>query len=687
MFPSSSSRYDIPKTSQVYDNTSCFIYSTFIGGSELEIGSGIAIDLQGASYITGETESNDFLTYSALDDTFNGSSDGFITKLNPEGTINYSTFIGGNNQDGGTDILIDESGYCFIAGTTKSEDFPILNAFDSSLGAAWEGISDGFLTKLNPDGSLNFSNYLGGTSDELDLHIAVDDSGACFITGITHSLNFPLQNAYDEILENREVFVMKFNPDGSINFSTYLGGNHHEDAYGIVADSNGGCYVTGRTFSDDFPTLNEIDDEQDGVTDAFLARFNQNGSMIFCTLIGGGSEDEANGVALDNIGNCYIMGDTDSTNFPLQNPIDHSLSGERDCFISKFGPYGDLLYSTYWGGDSHEYGTEIFVDSNNSYYITGRSSSNDFPEQFGFSREEDSESRFFVTKFNSDDTLNYSYKFGGSSSEEPCDIKIYNNGVCYIGGFTSSIDFPLKNAFDTSNVYYEAFLCEIYAPSGDEDGDGIPNYWEYQKGMNLSYALDASYDFDRDGLTNLQEYLSGTDPYDDDTDNDGINDLNDHYPNSFMRPVGWIIIISSISVVGLSISIVLIKPLHKFRQYKVRKSLEAIQLEMDDLDYDSAEKKIEETLPKISECGNKDLYSKAKTMKKSCEYNQMFLSKLNDHRKWIDERNFQSAHENLVHLLKQIHQPEYVEIVDKKIESEITDLLKMVSEKLENEEK
>lgn len=673
-----------PQSAQSFDPTSCYAYSTFLGGGDQDWVQGISIDQNGSCYVTGETSSVDFPTYSAYDSTLNGSSDGFVSKLNADGTLNYSTFLGGSSIESGSDIIVDEEGACYISGTTESSDFPILNAFDSSLGASFEGVSDGFLTKLNPDGTLNFSTYIGGSLNERNLFIAFDQDGSCYISGETESSNFPLQNQFDDTSDEDDAFIMKFNPDGTLNFSTYLGGNSHDEPTGITVDPNEGCYVTGTTHSTDFPTFNALDDTFNGITEVFVTKFSSNGSLIFSTFLGGGDSDVAGGISADAHGNCFISGYTYSPDFPVKNSYDSVYSGDRDCFITKIDQNGILVFSSYLGGKNSDYSTSLFVNDEGSSFITGRSSSLDFPTQFGYHYGENEESGIFISKFDPFGTLNYSYRFSGEYSDEPYDIVIDDYGVCYIGGLARSTDYPLKNAIDSLWETIDSFITKIYSPFSDEDFDRIPNYWEFRHGLNLSDPIDATYDYDGDGLTNVQEYLAGSNPNDEDTDDDGINDLRDKHPNSFMRPTGWILILTSICMLSITFSWIMIKPLYRLKKLSVEKKLKKIKGMVDELNYDQAIHLLDETLPHIEKIANEELRVRSNELRKSCQINEMILKRLIEQKESIKKNDFQMVYNNLIKFLREIHDSSYSDIVDKRIESDIVDLLKDVSEKLEH---
>src|SRR5208337_3331284 len=232
-------------------------YSTCLGGSNFDSGQRIAVDSSGNAYVTGQTNSSDFpTTTGAVQTSLAGTYNAFVTKLNPSGSaLVYSTYIGGNGWDGGSDIAVDSSGDAYVTGFTDSSNFPTTaGALQSSLA----GVENAFVTKLNPTGSaLVYSTYLGGSFFDSSYAIAVDSSGNAYVAGSTESGNFPTTaGAFQTSLVGyANAFVTKLNPAGSgLVYSTYLGGSYADEGLVIAVDSSGNAYVTGDTGSSDFPT-------------------------------------------------------------------------------------------------------------------------------------------------------------------------------------------------------------------------------------------------------------------------------------------------------------------------------------------------------------------------------------------------------------------------------------------------
>jgi hypothetical protein len=366
------------------------IYSTYLGGFDFDETHGIAIDIDGNAYVTGTTGSPDFPISNALQSSFGGVGDGFITKLDPTGSaLVYSTYLGGRDNDHPFAIVVDTTGSVYVTGTTQSSDFPTRN----SLQASNHGGADAFVAKLNAAGTaLIYSTYLGGSGDDrADISdndqglssLAVDETGNAYITGTTRSLDFPIRNAYQTTNHGSpDAFVAKVNSTGSaLVYSTYVGGSGEDFGFRIALDSIGNAFVTGRTTSSNFPTQHALQSSNRGGSDAFVAKLSPTGSaLVYSTYLGGSGEDEARGITVDSRGDAWLTGSTDSANFPSVAPLQPTNHGGPDAFVANLNTAGTaLLFSTYLGGHGNDHGISLVVDSAGNTYVTGTTSSSDFP--------------------------------------------------------------------------------------------------------------------------------------------------------------------------------------------------------------------------------------------------------------------------------------------------------------------
>jgi hypothetical protein len=441
-------------------------YSTYLGGTGSDSGYGIAVDSSGNAYVSGSTGAADFpTTAGAFDTSQNVPDDIFVAKLNPTGTaLSYSTYLGGSSYDYGYSIAVDASGSAYLSGSTNSADFPTTaGAFDSTA----NGGRDAFVTKLNPTGSaLSYSTYLGGRGDEAG-GIVVDASGSAYISGFTYSTDFPTTGGASDTTANGDAdgFVTKLNPTGSaLSYSTYLGGSSFDSA-AIAIDGSGSAYVTGSTYSTDFPTTpGAFDTTANGDDDAYVAKLNATASALtYSTYVGGAGYDSGGGIALDAGGSAYLTGSTESADFPTTaGAFDTTKNGffAADPFVTKVNPTGTALsYSTYLGGRGRDGGSEIAVDASGSAYVNGQTISNEFPTTAGAFDTTNPTGNFntFVTKLNpAGSALSYSTYLGGSANETQGGMAVDASGDVYVTGSTGaadngSNDFPTTaGAFDTT---------------------------------------------------------------------------------------------------------------------------------------------------------------------------------------------------------------------------------------------
>jgi len=445
------------------------IYSTFLGS--FSVGNGITVDDDGNAYVIGGISSGALpTTVGAVQTVPGGSEDAFVTKLNSTGTsLIYSTYLGGSNSDLGNGIAIDSSGNAYVTGFTNSTNFPTKTAFQDTL----KSISGGnaFVTKLNPTGTaLVYSTYLGGSgvSGDAGNGVAVDDDGYAYVTGYTYSSNFPTTSGVVQsmfIATNSMGFVTKFNPSGmTLDYSTYLGGSNDNIGNGIAADTSGNAYVTGFTNSTNFPTtVGVFQSTIHGISgNIFVTQLNSTGTaFVYSTYLGGSAIDVGNAIAVDGGGNAYVTGYTESPNFPTTSGAYQSAAGGNlDVFVTKLNSSGMTLdYSTYLGGSGSDEGYGIAIDSGGNAYVTGYTESSNFPTTSGAYQTaflgSGGSSNAFMTKLNSSGTaLDYSTYLGGTGAppgDQGNGIAVDSNGNVYVAGFAYSPDFPTtQGAYQTT---------------------------------------------------------------------------------------------------------------------------------------------------------------------------------------------------------------------------------------------
>jgi hypothetical protein len=459
-------------------SASDLLYSTFLGGSDYDEGSGIAVDGAGSAYVTGDTDSSNFpTTAGAFDASYNGSGDAFVVKVNAGGTgLAYATFLGGSGSDEGYAIAVDGAGSAYVTGYTSSSDFPTTaGAFDTSL----DGYFDTFVVKLNVAGTgLAYATFLGGSGLECDYGcaIAVDGAGSAYVTGDTDSSNFPTTaGAFDTSYNGSgDAFVVKVNAGGTgLAYGTFLGGSGGDKGWAIAVDGVDSAYVTGFTQSSDFPTTAGAFDTSynGGWGDAFVVKLNAHGTgLAYATFLGGSDNDGGDAIAVDRVGSAYVTGYTYSSGFPTTaGAFDTSLDGYADAFVVNVNAGGTgLAYATFLGGSGGDGGGAIAVDGAGSAYVTGETWSSDFPTTAGaFDTSYNGTDDAFVVKVNAAGTgLAYATFLGGSGQDWGGAIGVDGAGSAYVTGRTGSSDFPTTaGAFDTSyNGGGDAFVVNLTFP-------------------------------------------------------------------------------------------------------------------------------------------------------------------------------------------------------------------------------
>jgi len=489
------------------------VYSTYLGGTGDDQGSSIAIDAGNNIYVAGTTNSANFPTQGAAFPNKAALSDIFVTKIAANGgSIIYSTYIGGSGQDRGDGIAVDSSGSAYVVGRvdSSSTNFPTTPGV---IGPAYRGGDfDGIAFKLNPQGNgLSYSTYIGAEDNDSTEGVAVDSNGSAYLTGGTKSQGFPVTGGGFQTTRSGDTdgYLMRLNATGTaLLYSTYIGGSGTDRGSGVAIDSNGNAYVAGYTSAPDFPTEDAFQNSFGGSFDAFVAKIdtNANGaaSLIFCSYFGGTGDDKAYGVALDNGGNnIYVTGQTSSNNLPVLNPAQPAFGGSFDAFVAKISSAGTKVYATYLGGTGDDRGTGIAVNSAGSAYITGFTSSTNFPTVTPLQIANGGGFDAFVAKLNpAGSAFLYSTYLGGSANESNTTTGTSTNPIAldsssdaYITGFTSSTNFPTATPLQPANAgSQDGFIVKITdaTPAADYSLAVVPGSRTVIPGGSTTYTITAT---------------------------------------------------------------------------------------------------------------------------------------------------------------------------------------------------
>jgi hypothetical protein len=443
-------------------------YSTYAGGGSLDQAHAVAVDAQGQAYISGSTASADFPTASGpFQGADQGLTDTFVMKLDATGSnLVYSTYLGGTGDEIGRSLAIDSAGNVFLVGQTDSTDFPTVNAVQGAP-AGGSG-ADAFVSKLNPAGSaLVYSTYLGGTDHDVAQGVAVDAVGSAYVVGQTDSSDFPTVNPILTDAVGTDAFVFKLNPNGGGPvYATYFGGSGGDEAHDVALDSAGNVYAAGMTSSNNIPFVSKIQPLPGGNQDVFLLKVNAAGSAFpLFSYLGGTGDEVGEGIAVDLQGNIYLAAQTSSSDFPTTpGAYQTDYHGGRDTAVAKVNPAGDtLIYSTYIGGTSNDDVWALAIDAHGSAYVTGETSSTDYPTVRPAQADNAGGDEIYLTKFNASGSgLQYSTYFGGGGSDIPYAVAVDAEGSAYVAGRTSSTAFPtLRPMQGTSGGAIDVFVLKV----------------------------------------------------------------------------------------------------------------------------------------------------------------------------------------------------------------------------------
>jgi Bacterial Ig-like domain (group 3)/Chitobiase/beta-hexosaminidase C-terminal domain/Beta-propeller repeat len=404
-FPTTASTFDTTKNapvgtmtgfiSKLNSNGTGLVYSTYVGGSKATSVNAIAVDSSGNVYAGGGTVASDFPETQWGMITFGNPGNAFVVELPPSGSqLFYSAQFGGNGGEYVAGIAVDNIGSAYVTGPTSSVDFPIQGGYQPTRLSG--GTDTVFVSKINPTGTaFVYSTYLGGSIDDKSTAIAIDSSLNAYITGSTRSTDFPVSSTAFQKTKPTGItqttgFVAKLNAAGTaLVYSTFLGGTTLDEPAGIAVNASGQAFVTGSTSSSDFPvTSGALKTTKSSLPSSpigFVSKLNATGSALaYSTFLGGSAANTAAGIALDASGNAFVVGRTNSDDFPITPGAIQTTRSGTDAFVSKLNPAGSaLLYSTFLGGSQADYANAVAVNGSGRAFVAGGTESTDFPATYG----------------------------------------------------------------------------------------------------------------------------------------------------------------------------------------------------------------------------------------------------------------------------------------------------------------
>lgn len=466
--------------SDIQPDGSPLLYGTFLGSDGKDDAQAIAADNLGRIYLAGQMLPLPPPLIPAAQPFH--AVEAFIARFTPDGSdVEYLTIILGDVEDWGKALAVNDAYEAFFTGETDSANFPTTpGAYDTDE----NGSFDAFLMKIGADGLIVYSTLLGEADWDTALAVAVDDQGNAYLTGDTWSPDFPTTaDAFDDVLDGpRDLFIAKFNPDGSqLLYSTFLGGGNIERGEAIALAAPNVVHITGWTSSADFPTTpNAYDTTYNNAVDAFALQLTLgNSTLTYGTFLGGSGADRGYSLVLDEAGHVFIAGETASINFPATpDAYDTTYAGGPpacdglpcpDAFAARLSTDGQTLdYATFLGETEWEQANGIQTAPDGNVYLIGEVNSSDFPTSPDAFDDTLSGGRdAFLTVFNSTfANVVYSTFLGGSAYDVGFSLWLGQNGGILIGGSTLSEDFPVTGgAYDTTiNGDYDGFAVLLSLP-------------------------------------------------------------------------------------------------------------------------------------------------------------------------------------------------------------------------------
>jgi len=430
-----------------FNSSGLLQWATYFGGSGIDQANGLACDSAGNVYITGFTNSNSGIASSGSYQPNKGSAgtdhDAFLAKFSTSGALLWATYFGGSNDDEGDAVACDASGNVFITGITESSSgIATLGSYQTTFG----GVQDVFVAKFNASGQIQWATYYGGTKSEQANSIATDPSGDVFITGFTYSDSMiATAGAYQTTIDTfsaKAAFLSKFTSAGYLKWGTYFGGNSPDEGYAVVCDTSGNVYMGGETSDTGLSTIGSFQPSIAGGQDGYLAKFSDSGTIVWSTYYGGTSFDEITALAIDDSGNIYAGGATESASgIASGGSYQTSLWAGGDGFVTKFNSSGSRLWGTYYGGNTAlDYMQGLSCDHNGDVFFAGYTASDTGIATPGSHQYHSLTSGYtaFLGKFSADTSVRINQPFTDTT-------------LC--AGASFNLNYTVTTNFDAGNVF------------------------------------------------------------------------------------------------------------------------------------------------------------------------------------------------------------------------------------------
>lgn len=457
------------------------VWGTYYGGSGEDLGWTCATDASGNVYVSGFSNSTNAIAQAGHQNTNAGGVDAFLVKFDANGTRQWGTYYGGSDTDMAHHCAVDNAGNVYLAGATASLSNIASGGHQNTHGA---GGNDAFLVKFDAGGTRIWGTYYGGGAGERGFYCATDNSGNVYLCGETASATQIASNGHQNTYSNgNEAFLVKFNASGTRLWGTYYGGSGGESGEACIVDGSGNVYLAGFTTSTSGIASGGFQNTLGGSTDAFLAKFNANGTRQWGTYYGSTDADNGWSCAVDGSGNLYLAGNTASSSGIASGGHQNTYGGAPgDGFLVKFNSAGNRQWATYYGGAGDERAYSCAVDNNGDVFIGGHTSSQSGIASDGFQNTYGGgASDAFLAKFNAAGVRTWATYYGGAGHEGGNHTGIYGySGVrCAVdadgnalltGSTTSSADIASGGHQNTFGGTRDAFLVKFAGDPGIATG-------------------------------------------------------------------------------------------------------------------------------------------------------------------------------------------------------------------------
>ncbi len=423
-------------------------WATYYGGIIYDRSFSCSMDVFGDIYMAGLTRSSNFPVFGGFISNHPGwVNDAFLVKFSPTGNRLWATFYGGSDDDAANSCTTDLVGNVFIVGSTNSTNLPVFNAFQTTFAG---GDYDVMLVKFSKNGNPIWATYYGGSLRDVASSCVTDMFGNVYLVGYTNSPNFPIFSAFQTALMGADdCLAIKFSPSGSCLWATYYGGSGMDTGYYCAMDMSGNLYLACWTYSSDLPTIGAFQPSKGGGTDSYIAKISSVGIPLWSTYYGGSDDEIGRSCNVDAAGNIYLVGSTKSLNFPLSNGLQGPSSGFFDAFIVKFSPAGIPTWSRILGSSNEDIGMSCAFDLAGNVYLLGCTKSVDFPILGSAFQVSYGGGNYdsFASKYSDSGSLLWNTYLGGVGEDLIWSAVADAYGNIYVTGLTMSNNFPTFGAF------------------------------------------------------------------------------------------------------------------------------------------------------------------------------------------------------------------------------------------------